>query len=71
MIETDLLTLVRRIYADRNDDRGIPTDDLIDEAVREFDEDEETVRQAFDYLLRRGEVYEPADGRLKPTDGGL
>lgn len=71
MNQSDFLRFVRRLYSDREDDAGVPYDDLIDEVVREFGENEETVRQAIDYLLRRGEVYEPADDRLKPTDGGL
>lgn len=71
MNEGDVLRLVRRVYSDRDTDDGVPYEDLIDEAVREFEVREETVEQAIDYLLRRGEVYEPADGRLKPTDGGL
>ena len=71
MNEGDFLRLVRRVYSDRGGDDGVPYDDLIDEAVREFGVEETTVEQAIDYLLKRGEVYEPADDRLKPTDAEL
>jgi len=65
-----VLRLLKELYAERDDDRGVPTDDLVASAVDVLDMSEEDAEVILDGLRRRGEVYEPEpdNDRLKPTD---
>jgi DNA replicative helicase MCM subunit Mcm2 (Cdc46/Mcm family) len=64
-------TTVSEIVRDRYDEdegRGVPTDDVVEQAVRNG-VSREAAENAVDELLKRGEVYrpDPNDDRLKPT----
>ena len=57
-----------RDHYDEDEGRGVPTDDVIEQAVRNG-VSREAAENAVDELLKRGEVYRPDlnDDRLKPT----
>lgn len=59
--------IVRDLY-DEDEARGVPTEDVVEQAVRNG-VSREAAEEAVDELLRRGEVYrpDPNDDRLKPT----
>lgn len=59
--------VVRDLY-DEDEARGVPTEDVVEQAVREGVRREDA-ENAVDELLKRGEVYrpDPNDDRLKPT----
>jgi len=64
---TTVSEIVRDTY-DEDEGRGVPTDDVIEQAVRNG-VSREAAENAVDELLKRGEVYrpDPNDDRLKPT----
>jgi len=59
--------VVRDLY-DEEEGRGVPTEEVVEQAVRNGVSREEA-EDAVDELLKRGEVYrpDPNDDRLKPT----
>lgn len=70
MNQGDILGLVRELYEETDEDaNGVEVEDLLDEATTRFEVEPETVRNALDYLKRKGEVYRPApdEERYKPT----
>ena len=67
MKQSDLLGLVRTLHSTEDQNPGVPVERLYEEATARFDADEETVGEALQYLLRRGEVYQPTEETVKPT----
>ena len=65
-----VLRLLKELYRERDDDRGVPRDDLVASAVDVLDMSEEDAEVILDGLRKRGECYEPEpdNDRLKPTD---
>jgi len=64
---TTVSEIVRDHY-DEDEGRGVPREDVIEQAVRNG-VSREAAENAVDELLKRGEVYrpDPNDDRLKPT----
>lgn len=54
-------------YMAENREGVVPRSIVVDQASGSHDLDRETVEQAIDTLLARGELYRPEDGCLKPT----